>query len=301
MPVRANQYFELDKNYFNEVGDRYVCFPSDGNLALYEARGDKYYGGLYNYLPSGEWKRAKQAGLNAKGKFALWDDQGKQIWEANIPAADPASTLEIDGVGDLIIRDPQRRVVWNMRSNDPYKYPANRSLRLSASQQTPDAQNQALLAVHNEWRAKHGVPPLVFSPALAKEAQEWANTCGAPGHAPRRVNPNSGENLAAFNNLDLLTDKDGMAKRAKEGWYDEEKVYNYARPGFNVRGGSQELQTGHFTQWVWEATSELGCAAKACPQSRYPGWLVCRYFPGGNMRGPNEADNFRNNVPPPQG
>ena len=31
------------------------------------------------------------------------------------------------------------------------------------------------LKSHNEYRAKHGVPPLKWSAKLQKDAQEWAN------------------------------------------------------------------------------------------------------------------------------
>jgi hypothetical protein len=300
LPLRANQYLEPQKKYLTEDGTRYVVFPEDGNMALYETDGDKYYGGLVNYLETGEWKTAAKAGLNAEGNFALWDENDKLLFASDIPQPDPGSTLEINGGGDLVIRDSQGRVRWNMRDtrggND--KYPANRSLSLPAAERVPDAFDTALLDVHNEYRALHGVQPMQWSPALAAEAQSWADTCGPQDHATAEIMKGAGENLAALGSTDALGDPAALAKRAKEGWYDEEKVYDYNNPGFNMRGGSQELQTGHFTQWVWADTNELGCGVAACPNSDFPMWMVCRYYPGGNGGG---RDAFVRNVPPPRG
>jgi pathogenesis-related protein 1 len=46
----------------------------------------------------------------------------------------------------------------------------------------------------------------------------------------------------------------------------------------------------HYTQIVWRATSELGCASARCDQDspfgRDPWFLtVCSYAPAGNLRG----------------
>lgn len=103
----------------------------------------------------------------------------------------------------------------------------------------------------------------------------------------------AGENLAAFHT-------ETMVERV-QSWYDEVTAYNYANPGFNKSGSSQETQTGHFTQLVWKSTTHLGCAQALCPSSPYPRWLVCRYWPAGDYQdnGPNgEAAAFTRNVLP---
>ena len=38
-------------------------------------------------------------------------------------------------------------------------------------------QMQSLLDAHNSYRAKHCVPPLTWSNALADTARQWANRC----------------------------------------------------------------------------------------------------------------------------
>ncbi len=58
--------------------------------------------------------------------------------------------------------------------------------------------------------------------------------------------------------------------------------------------------TGHFTQLVWKATKQVGCARKDCNGGQQggsgdaPGWYVaCEYYPAGNVIG-----NFTENVQP---
>lgn len=89
---------------------------------------------------------------------------------------------------------------------------------------------------------------------------------------------------------------------AVSAWGDEGQKYNYNLPGFSE-------ETGHFTQLVWRATREVGCAAFDCgyhdereakdKEGRYTraqGWyVVCEYWPAGNVVG-NQNAFFRVNV-----
>jgi len=40
---------------------------------------------------------------------------------------------------------------------------------------------------------------------------------------------------------------------------------------------------GHYTQVVWRATQQVGCALGRCPGLAYPNTIVCDYGPGGNV------------------
>ena len=87
---------------------------------------------------------------------------------------------------------------------------------------------------------------MTWSTELDRYAHTVANTCKVEhSHGPY------GENLAAgvgggYN-----------VARAFQSWADEAKDYDWDKPGFSSK-------TGHFTQVVWKATSELGCASAMC-------------------------------------
>jgi len=124
------------------------------------------------------------------------------------------------------------------------------------------------LAAHNSYRARHGVPPVVWSPAVASSAQSHAETCPS-GHSGSGY----GENLA-WASYDM--DVPSVVKM----WYEEESLYEYASPGFSSG-------IGHFTQLIWKQTTEIGCAsASGCGPARSvkASTWVCQYNPPGNYR-----------------
>lgn len=102
-----------------------------------------------------------------------------------------------------------------------------------------------------------------------------------------------GENLAyGFGNL----------SSAVIAWGEEGELYDYDLPT-----GSTE-ETGHFTQLVWKASKEVGCAAYNCgyttpkegddDELRAQGWyVVCEYAPHGNVVGDHNR-YFKENVLP---
>ncbi|RAH50899.1 putative extracellular SCP domain protein Pry1 [Aspergillus brunneoviolaceus CBS 621.78] len=157
-----------------------------------------------------------------------------------------------------------------------------------------------ILSVTNTYRQAHNASNLIWNKSLAEYAKKWAEGCKwAHSHSPY------GENLAfGFPN----------ASAAVAAWGDEGLRYNFREPtGFTE-------ETGHFTQLVWRATTEVGCAAVDCGVNvndgkdsqgtkngdtankngsnngegingiqRPQGWyVVCEYTPPGNVIGGNE-------------
>jgi pathogenesis-related protein 1 len=126
-----------------------------------------------------------------------------------------------------------------------------------------------MLAAHNAFRAKVNVKPLVWSGALARRAQEWANTLieGNQLYHPRKSS--YGQNLYEIHG--------GRTAPAKvvETWASEAKDYDYEK---NRCAG----QCGHYTQVVWSGTREIGCAVAR--KSSREVW-VCDYNPPGNYIG----------------
>jgi len=127
------------------------------------------------------------------------------------------------------------------------------------------------LAAHNGFRGEHGAGPLSWSDDLASKAQLWANNCQFI-HSEGSLGP-FGENLAAG-----TADSFGIAQ-AVQGWKDEVSEYDPANP-----------QPSHFTQVVWKASTQLGCAMALCdgifdPSFGKAKYFVCEYAEQGNILG----------------
>jgi len=127
------------------------------------------------------------------------------------------------------------------------------------------------LAGHNSIRAQHGAADLTWNDTLASEAQQWANGCVFK-HSGGSLGP-FGENLAAG------TGPTYGIPDAIKSWTDEVSEYDPGNP-----------QPSHFTQVVWKATTQVGCAVQSCSgifpnsdsKARY---YVCEYAPPGNVIG----------------
>ncbi|KAJ7456700.1 PR-1-like protein [Mycena latifolia] len=132
-----------------------------------------------------------------------------------------------------------------------------------------DADVQAYLQAHNSIRSQHGAVPISWSNAAAVKAQQWADLCKNQ-HSGGTLGP-LGENLAAG------TGSFTIAKAVK-AWTDEVSNYDPNNP-----------QASHFTQVVWKASTQLGCAVQTC-DGIFAGfgaaqYYVCEYSVQGNVEG----------------
>ena len=147
-----------------------------------------------------------------------------------------------------------------------------------------DEFNQIQLDAHNEHRANHGAPAVVWCADLAKQAQEWAEKMVADGdmkHSGADERPGQGENLAMYGSSDPNDKTLTTTAFATNAWYDEVKDYDFDSPGF-------KSGTGHFTQVVWKSCTKVGFGTAG-------NYVVGRYGPPGNME-----DAYEENVLPKQ-
>ncbi|KAJ7655104.1 PR-1-like protein [Mycena polygramma] len=132
-----------------------------------------------------------------------------------------------------------------------------------------DSDVQAYLQTHNSIRSQHGAVPVTWSNDAAEKAQEWADECKNV-HSGGTLGP-LGENLAAGTGSFSI-------QAAVKAWTDEVSEYDASNP-----------QPSHFTQVVWKATTQIGCAVQTC-DGIFAGfgaaqYYVCEYSVQGNVIG----------------
>ncbi len=141
---------------------------------------------------------------------------------------------------------------------------------------------EPMLSAHNQVRSQHGIPPLRWSERLAQDASAWADHL-VEQESCKMVHSDSGQGENLFWASPVYWSERDTAVQpvtpedVVESWASEQQVYDYAR---NTCLGPM---CGHYTQIVWETTTEVGCAKRICPNNAQV-W-VCRYSPPGNVVG----------------
>lgn len=132
------------------------------------------------------------------------------------------------------------------------------------------------LALHNRERESLGIAPLHWNPALAAEARQWAESL-----AQRRAFEHSRNRNGQGENLWMGTAGYFAPEDMIGGFIDERRDF---RPGVfpQVSRTGNWRDVGHYTQLVWPATREVGCALARGGGNDV---LVCRYWPSGNVVG----------------
>jgi len=132
------------------------------------------------------------------------------------------------------------------------------------------------LAAHSKYRAPLGIPDLKWSSSLAQSAQAWADNLASSGSFSHSHTDNVGENIAygSANSHDA----EGFVGM----WAEEEEYFVAGRNYPECSSSGDQADVWHYTQMIWEKTTELGCGMGRGSGKLY---YVCQYSPPGNRRG----------------
>ncbi len=145
-----------------------------------------------------------------------------------------------------------------------------------------NAQNQSdfqkvMLERHNYYRSQQDAPNLQWSDELANAAQQWANKL-AKKDKMFHSTMSYGENIYWGYGDDPT--------RAVDMWAGEAKYYH----GEAISVNNFHL-FGHYTQVIWAATTEVGCAEAVSKSGKH--YIVCEYSPAGNIEGEKPVKNYK--------
>lgn len=136
---------------------------------------------------------------------------------------------------------------------------------------------QSVLAVHNQERALVGVSPLAWNDALAAGAQTWAGHMATTGEfAHSQCSECYGESLAARDHTTAVPMAQELAN-----WVSEKNNYKGGPFDPTTQTNASNVYA-HYTQMVWNGTTDVGCATDSGGGVDY---IVCRYTPPGNIVG----------------
>jgi len=141
--------------------------------------------------------------------------------------------------------------------------------------------SEMMLRAHNQIRSVVAVGPVRWSAPLAQSASHWASHLARDnGCVMKHSGP--GENIYWAS---ALTWSDGRRERQQiseddvvSSWVAERAFYDYGKNACR-----QGKVCNHYTQVVWRATTEIGCAKSFC--SNQGQIWVCHYRPFGNVIG----------------
>lgn len=151
---------------------------------------------------------------------------------------------------------------------------------------------KAILKQHNYYREIAGIPKMKWNKDIAENAEKWAQklkvsrSCRMQhsSHSQRSNIGNFsylGENLYWYYSSAGVSEYDQKGTDSVDSWYSEIEYFQYSKKGVvcSRRNGNNAI--GHFTQLMWEKSTNLGCAYAICAEKSIV--VVCQYGPGGNF------------------
>lgn len=141
-----------------------------------------------------------------------------------------------------------------------------------SSNTNPVDRAQEFVDRHNYWRRNVGITQdVTWSDDLAAYAQEWADKLASGCDFEHRSENTYGENLY------MAWGMQPSPKDVVDSWGEEIKCFD-----------ENSMQCickpcGHYTQIVWETSTQIGCAYATCADGAVI--VVCNYNPPGNWVG----------------
>ncbi|ODN81607.1 hypothetical protein L202_02016 [Cryptococcus amylolentus CBS 6039] len=244
--------------------------------------------------------------FSAHGNGTL-DGQGSAVAAVVVPASSTASLEQETQTATFIssstevqetatpVSSTSEQEATTTSSSSPEETATSASFSVSAEASSTGSSSglstdaQTLVDLYNAFRAQYGAGNVTWNDDLASYAATAAAKCDM-----QHTGGPYGENLASGvgGGYDITA--------GFQSWADEACKLTFAlfRAGLNVlllmsyHIASYNGSASHFTQVVWKATSEIGCATSSCADGTiFTGYgsnllyLVCEYNPAGNVIG----------------
>jgi uncharacterized protein YkwD len=156
--------------------------------------------------------------------------------------------------------------------------------------------NHDILEAHNVVRTYAGLAPLTWHDGLAAKANQRADELVRGGCYIRHTSTGRRMHEHGFyylgENLYKVINMEPTGVDIVDAWYAEIEDYTYGRVGDScVRGrcwhrSQPPCTVGHFTQVMWQSSSQIGCARRECyGQPKRTFVALCYYGEGGNIVG----------------
>lgn len=224
-----------------------------------------------------------------------WVDEGKVVTETSTEYKEVTDDSDFtdfgSGLDSKFNSIPQRDSSFKTSSSQfalPSKstFPESSISTKSSSSSDDDGETfeEDALKKHNEYRTKHGCPPLKMDKKLCKYAQEWADKLSKENKFEHRQNVPYGENL--YCTWSSNPKRGCSGSKAVESWYSEVEQHQFGTE-------PRSMGTGHFTQLVWKNSKNFGVAKARSSNGKII--VVANYEPAGNFIG-----QYVQNVPPPK-
>jgi uncharacterized protein YkwD len=163
-------------------------------------------------------------------------------------------------------------------------------MKVGFSDQTSQEFLSSMVDSINQYRAKHGVPPVELDQELVTYAKSRAEHIADKGALVHDGTGGYGENLYSSSSSEPVQ---GPATAASGAWYGEIAYYNYETFATN----DPQKAIGHFTQLVWKGSTKIG-AGRVCgseDNTWHDTYIAVNFAPAGNMTGA-----YKDNVLPPK-